>query len=146
MTEPNSTRAPDEELKRRVAAIEEAYEFMLAYAAQGVSGEEESGSTREIRTQLGRFDEALEGLAVLFEQVFQAGGPDAAKPRSLMIEMLRQDAGYAQAAIQLACSQPAISSQLIDNLNALVHLRSLLTDLFFIDELLDFQKTGSETK
>ena len=29
----------------------------------------------------------------------------------------------------------AISSQLIDNLNASIHLRALLTDLFLIDEI-----------
>ncbi len=137
---------PNDALKQRIEAIEEAYEFMLAYAAQGVSGDEESGSTSEIRTQLGRFDEALEGLAGLLEQAILANGPNATKPQGPMIEMLNRDAVYAQTAIQLARSQPAISSQLIDNLNALVHLRSLLTDLFFIDELLDLQKTGSQTK
>ena len=36
----------------------------------------------------------------------------------------------------LALAQPAISSQLIDNLNASIHLRALLTDLFLIDEIL----------
>jgi hypothetical protein len=33
-------------------------------------------------------------------------------------------------------AQPSISSQLIDNLNASIHLRALLTDLFLIDEIL----------
>ena len=42
----------------------------------------------------------------------------------------------AQAALQLVLAQPAISSQLIDNLNASIHLRALLTDLFLIDEVL----------
>jgi hypothetical protein len=32
--------------------------------------------------------------------------------------------------------QPVISSQLIDNLNASIHLRALLTDLFLIAEIL----------
>jgi hypothetical protein len=31
---------------------------------------------------------------------------------------------------------PSISSQLIDNLNASIHLRALLTDLFLLDEIL----------
>jgi hypothetical protein len=33
-------------------------------------------------------------------------------------------------------AQPAISSQLIDNLNASIHLRALLTDLFLLGEIL----------
>jgi hypothetical protein len=31
-------------------------------------------------------------------------------------------------------AQRAIGSQLVDNLNASIHLRALLTDLFLIDE------------
>ncbi len=38
--------------------------------------------------------------------------------------------------MRLVAAQPSISSQLIDNLNANVHLRALLTDLFLVDELL----------
>jgi hypothetical protein len=30
-----------------------------------------------------------------------------------------------------------VSSQLIDNLNANIHLRALLTDLFLMDDLID---------
>ena len=41
-----------------------------------------------------------------------------------------------RAAIQLVLAQPSISSQLVDNLNASIHLRALLTDLFLIDEVL----------
>ena len=38
--------------------------------------------------------------------------------------------------IRLALSQEGISSQLIDNVNASIHLRALLTDLFVLDEVL----------
>jgi hypothetical protein len=33
-------------------------------------------------------------------------------------------------------AQPSINSQLIDNLNASIHVRALLTDLFLLDEAL----------
>ena len=42
--------------------------------------------------------------------------------------------------MKLVLAQPSISSQLIDNLNASIHLRALLTDLFLIDEILKSQK------
>ena len=38
--------------------------------------------------------------------------------------------------MQLVLAQPSISSQLVDNLNASIHLRALLTDLFLLDEVL----------
>jgi hypothetical protein len=44
------------------------------------------------------------------------------------------------AALKLVLAQPAISSQLIDNLNASIHLRALLTDLFLLDEILKLQR------
>ena len=50
--------------------------------------------------------------------------------------MLDRDARDALAAVQLVQVQPSISSQLVDNLNASIHLRALLTDLFLLDEIL----------
>ena len=132
----------EDRLKERIDAVEAAYEFMLAYAAQGVSGEEEGGAVTEIRAQLKRSEEALEGLAGLFKEVVATRGLKPAEPYSSFIDALDRDARAAKAAIQLVLAQRAISSQLIDNLNALIHLRSLLTDLFFIDEILRPKQTG----
>ena len=50
--------------------------------------------------------------------------------------MLDRDARDSLAAIELVLAQPVISSQLIDNLNASIHLRALLTDLFLVSEIL----------
>ena len=49
--------------------------------------------------------------------------------------MLIRDAADSLAAIELVLAQPSISSQLIDNLNASIHLRALLTDLFLLTEI-----------
>ncbi len=38
--------------------------------------------------------------------------------------------------MRLVLAQPGISSQLVDNLNASIHLRALLTDIFLVDEVL----------
>lgn len=136
------SRSVEDRLKERIDHVEAAYEFMLAYAAQGVTGEEEGGSVTEIRAQLKRSEEALEGLAALFEELVATKSLKPAQPYKSFIGVLERDAAGAQAAIQLALAQPALSSQLIDNLNALIHLRSLLTDLFFIDEILKPRQTG----
>ena len=56
--------------------------------------------------------------------------------------VIDRDARDAQAAVQLVLAQPSISSQLVDNLNASIHLRALLTDLFLIDEVLKTHRRG----
>jgi hypothetical protein len=53
-----------------------------------------------------------------------------------MGEVMQRDARDTRAAVGLTMAQSAISSQLIDNLNASIHFRALLTDLFLIDEAL----------
>ena len=129
-------------LKQRIEIIEAAYEFMLAYAAQGVSGEEDEGRATEIREQLKRSDDALEGLARLLRGLVKNKKLKPAGQCQAFIDIVETDSRYAQAAIQLVLAQRAISSQLIDNLNALIHLRALLTDLFLIDEILKLQETA----
>ena len=51
------------------------------------------------------------------------------------MRVIDRDARDAAAAVRLVLAQPSISSQLVDNLNASIHLRALLTDLFLIDEV-----------
>jgi hypothetical protein len=51
------------------------------------------------------------------------------------LAVLDRDARDSLAAIDLVLAQPAISSQLVDNLNASIHLRALLTDLFLVGEI-----------
>jgi hypothetical protein len=51
-----------------------------------------------------------------------------------------RDAESSIAAIDLVLAQMAISSQLIDNLNASMHLRALLTDLFLVTEILELRQ------
>jgi hypothetical protein len=123
------------ELKDRCSRIEEAYEFMLAYAAQGLRTEPGSGSASQIRAMLTVCDNSLTGLADLFTQIVRTENLEPAAAYDNFIAVLARDARDAQASVQLAIAQPSISSQMIDNLNASIHLRALLTDLFLIDEI-----------
>ena len=127
------------ELERRCNAIEECYEFMLAYAAQGLPSDHGSQAGGQLRTFLELCDEALRGLAKLFTQIVEQEGLQPADRYQAFIAVLDRDARSAGAAVQLVLAQPVISSQLIDNLNASIHLRALLTDLFLIDEIVKVQ-------
>ena len=123
------------ELKERCSRIEESYEYMLAYAAQGLRTEPGGGSGSQIRTTLGVIDNALAGLGGLFTKIVRADNLQPAASYDNFIAVLERDANDARAAVQLALAQPSISSQMVDNLNASIHLRALLTDLFLIDEI-----------
>lgn len=139
MSQPREGAAAEEasaELNARCNAIEESYEFMLAYAAQGLPSEEGSASGGQIREYLRRLDGALTGLAEFLSDFVDRLGVDPAPPYRDFLSVLDRDARDAQVTLRLALAQPSISSQLIDNLNASIHLRALLTDLFLIDEIL----------
>jgi hypothetical protein len=125
-----------DELKRRVDAIEGGYELMLAYAAQGLPRDQSSQTGGQLREALDRFDAALTGLAELYRQVVAADHPDHAAAYGAFLDVLARDAAAAQAAIRVVTAQAGISSLLVDNLNASVHVRTLLTDVFVIDEAL----------
>ena len=124
------------EVGNRCEAVEECYEFMLAYAAQGLPSDQGSTSGGQVREFLQRAVKALTGLAETCAQAVREEGLEPADKYPAFLAVLDRDAQESLAAIELVLAQPAISSQLIDNLNASIHLRALLTDLFLVDEIL----------
>lgn len=125
---------PTTGLAQRIDAIESAYEFMLAYAAQGRRGTE-GGPSHEIRERLQRLVDALEDLTAVARRAARTSPPAAARAMEDFLQIAEADATRARIAALLVLSQDAISSQLIDNLNASIHLRALLTDLFLLDSV-----------
>ena len=136
-----------DEVARRCETIEQAYEFMLAYAAQGLRRDGGSQVGGQVRDHLSRAAAALTDLGAAYAAVVNGAVKDAAQGAGLeaaayraFVQVLDRDARSAKAAFDLVLAQPVISSQLVDNLNASIHVRTLLTDLFLIDEVL---KTSS---
>ena len=119
-----------DDLKARIDHIEEAYEFCLAYAAQGLSGDAADASGGQARDFLQRFDKALDGLADGFRALLPG-----ADEHEAAISVLERDATATRALVRLALAQPRLSSQLVDNLNGSIHVRALLTDVFFLGDL-----------
>jgi len=108
---------------------------MLAFAAQGMPSES-GGRGSEVRIMLTRAVQALAGLAEEYATAIREADFRPAEPYLAFLKVLERDAADSRAAMELALAQPSIGSQLIDNLNASIHLRALLTDLFLIDEIL----------
>jgi hypothetical protein len=82
-----------------------------------------------IREYLVRAEQALGFVATI-----PADG--AGEAQKAFIDVVRQDATRARTALRFVMAQKAIGSQIVDNLNASIHLRTLLTDLFLLDEAL----------
>jgi hypothetical protein len=114
-----------------IDVVEETYEYMLAYAAQGRGRDDDDES---IRDYLKRAEAALGVIAAATPHA--AGGAPGDKADEAFLEIVRTDAVRARAAMRFVLARRTIGSQIIDNLNASIHLRALLTDLFLLDEAL----------
>ena len=127
--------SPRDDVKERIDAIESSYEFFLAYAAQGLTTDQGAKAGAQLREFLSRMEEALTGLAD--RSHLMSLDITLAAAWATTIDALRRDADVTLAAVRLVSAREGVGSQLIDTLNANIHLRALLTDLFFVDDLLD---------
>jgi len=110
-------------LDDQIDAIESGYEFLLAYAAQGRDSDESPSGKSEVRETLAGMSEAAAAIVEAMEGW-----------RHDFAAIVAEDARKSLAAMSLVVAQPKISSELVDNLNASIHLRALLTDLFLLSE------------
>ena len=101
---------------------------MLAYAAQGRETDAgdiaEDSAPSEIRIILTGLREALHHIRE------SLSGSDFR-----FAEVVVGDIRKVDAALELVLAQSNLGSELIDNLNASIHLRAVLTDLFLVDEI-----------
>jgi hypothetical protein len=131
-----SPEAAREELSNRADAIERGYEMMLGYAAQGLATDQGAANSGQLRDHVKRFEAALTGLAQTYRECAAALGVGPQDALDGFLKTLELDAATTQSALRLVLGQPGISSQMIDNLNASIHVRALLTDVFIVDEIL----------
>ena len=111
-------------LEEDIDVVEAGYEFLLAYAAQGRPPHDESTAAppharptvENMFTAMQRIRESFSGSDDEFEQVIVG------------------DISRASAALAFVLAQARLSSELIDNLNASIHLRAVLTDFFLYSE------------
>ena len=124
-----------------IGTIEASYEFMLAYAAQG-RDDESRDTAPSIRNVLTDLSQAIGSLEAHLRTAITALGANGAK-LGIFVDIVGQDAKRAKAVVDVALSVPSISSLLIDNVNATVHVRTLLTSVFLMDEAMGaLQRSG----
>ncbi len=118
-------------IKQNIETIEESYEFMLAYAAQGRDKEGAGPDGAHIRAFLDHFVEAAQGLDGLLSDLLKKEGADGAG----LLDSFRQDSATIISVLRLMLGRKNISSEMIDNTNGLITIRSYLTTLFFVDKV-----------
>ena len=111
---------------------------MLAYAAQGlVERRRQPVRQRSCERFLGRAEDgARRPRRMRSGAAVERGAPRAGRSLHGVPRRPRSRCARRAGRRRLGLAQPSISSQLIDNLNASIHVRALLTDLFLIDEIL----------
>ena len=130
------SQSATEALQAHVEVVEETYEFCLAYAAKGVNARTAVSNDRLVRERLEKMAATLEELPGAFLALASERGSRDGERYQEFIEVMRRDSAAARAAVQLVLAQPGITSQMVDNLNGMIHLRALLTDVFLLDEIL----------
>ena len=134
------------EIERQCEAIEACYEYTLSYAARGLPTDDGNDAGRLLRDHLTRAAAAMRGLEQGCRELLEQEQFEPAEKYEAFFEVLKRDAESAVAAVDLVLAQPAISSQLIDNLNASIHLRALLADLFLVTEVLEGRQTQANAQ
>lgn len=131
-------RQADPDFAACVEKIEAACDFMLAYAAQGREREPDGSGApgRSLRAYLNELESGLLHVtsAARLKMAELQAGVEALQALEVFSEQLQADAERARNVVRVVLTAPALSSQLIDNLNDSVALRCLLTDLCVLDE------------
>ncbi len=110
-------------IEESIETIESGYEFLLAYAAQGRPAGPESGPGPHARP-------TLEGMAKAMNTLIEAFAASSVS----FEKVIANDCRNAAAALEFILAQKKIGSEIVDNFNASIHVRAVLTDLFLYSE------------
>ena len=121
-------------IEEDIEAIESGYEFLLAFAAQGRPAQNETGPGPHARPTIEGIAAAMKNIATSF-----------ADSKDDFEQVVANDCRNAGAAIGFILKQEKIGSEIVDNLNASIHLRAVLTDLFLYSEALKPLASGEDS-
>lgn len=110
-------------LEDDIEVIESGYEFLLAYAAQGRPPQLDTGPGPHPRPELQAMLTSMQSASGLL-----------ASSAGEFEQIIVQDLARAMAAVKFVLAQEKIGSEIVDNLNASIHLRTVLTDFFLYSE------------
>lgn len=122
-------------IEEDIETVESGYEFLLAFAAQGRPAQKETGPGPHARPTLVGMAQAMKNIAAAFAD----SSDDFEK-------VIANDCQNAGAALGFILRQEKVGSEMVDNLNASIHLRAVLTDLFLYSEVLKPLDIGEDAQ
>jgi len=117
------------EIRQQIEIVEESYEYMLAYAAQGRADEGAGPDGAQIRTFLNQYSSAIESIAGSLD-----GLADSNPQAAAYFDGLKRESAVMDSVVKILLARDNISSEVVDNANGLIAVRAYLTSLFFIDK------------
>ena len=117
------------EIRKQIEIVEESYEYMLAYAAQGRADEGAGPDGAQIRTFLKQYSGAVGALTKLIEGIAVNNTEAAA-----FFDGFRRESAIMASVINIMLAGDNVSSEVVDNANGLIAVRAYLTSLFFLDK------------
>jgi hypothetical protein len=116
-------------IRQQINIVEESYEYMLAYAAQGRADEGAGPDGAQIRDFLNQFSKAVESITGSI-----GGLADSNTQAAAFLDGFRRESAVMESVIKIMLARDNVSSEVVDNANGLIAVRAYLTSLFFIDK------------
>jgi len=117
------------EIRQQIEIVEESYEYMLAYAAQGRADEGAGPDGAQIRNFLNQYSSAIESIAGSLD-----GLADSNPQAAAYFDGLKRESAVMDSVVKILLARDNISSEVVDNANGLIAVRAYLTSLFFMDK------------
>lgn len=118
-----------------VNQAERAYEFMIAYAGQGIGREVPTQDVKEIRNRLTDLREALDDALAAARRIPTEFDVEGEAHFTSVLDAMEDECDEATEVLDLLIAQDRITSQQVDNLNGMSVFQSVIMKLFFLEEL-----------
>lgn len=118
-----------------VNQAERAYEFMIAYAGQGIGREVPTQDVKEIRNRLTDLREGLDDALAAARRIPREFDVHGQMYFTTVLDEMENECDEATDILDLLIAQDRITSQQVDNLNGMSVFQSVIMKLFFLEEL-----------
>lgn len=116
-------------IRQNIETVEEAYEYMLAYAAQGRAEEGAGADGAQIRTFLRQYSVAVDAIIEALDSIVESNAE-----AGIFVKNFRSESETMASVLNIMLARDNISSEVVDNANGLISVRAYLTSLFFMDK------------
>lgn len=124
------------EFQDAVERVEEAYEFMISYAGQGIGRTEQTGEdTEQIRSYVIQLKEGMEDGVDAASRIPEDHDLHGESEYEQFVDRLDVEVNRAVVVLDLLAAQDRITSAVIDDVNGISVFQSIVMKLFFLDDL-----------